>query len=121
MLKNKKDTPYFLFDIDEIKKNINNYKARNFILNYSVKSCLFNRLVKETGHLLDGFTVSSKGDLKKVRNETKKPIHFVSPLIRDSEIKTINSMGSSIAFNSLGQLHRFKKNFKFSYQNFYKN
>lgn len=106
---NKKDTPYFLFDIDEMKKNINHYKARNFILNYSVKSCLFDKLVKETGHLLDGFTVSSKGDLKKVRNETKKPIHFVSPLIRDSEIKIINSMGNSIAFNSLGQLHRFEK------------
>ena len=109
MIKNRKNTPYFLFDIDEIKKNINHYKTRNFILNYSVKSCLFDNLAKETEYLLDGFTVSSKGDLKKVRNETKKSIHFVSPLIRDSEIKTVNSMGNSIAFNSLGQFHRFEK------------
>ena len=106
---NKKNTPYFLFDINKMKKNINCYKGRNFNLHYSVKSCLFEGLVKETEYLLDGFTVSSKGDLKKVRNETEKPIHFVSPLIRDTEIKEINSMGNSIAFNSIDQFHRFEK------------
>ena len=103
------DTPYFLFDLAKIRKNINNYKTRDFFLNYSVKSCLFENLVKETEYLLDGFTVSSKGDLQKVRNETQKPIHFVSPLIRDVEIKEINSIGSSIAFNTIEQFQRFKK------------
>lgn len=108
-IKNRKNTPYFLFDINKIKNNINCYKNRKFILNYSVKSCLFDSLVKETEHLLDGFTVSSKGDLKKVRTETQKPIHFVSPLIRDSEIKIVNSIGNSIAFNSLNQFYLFEK------------
>ena len=70
---------------------------------------MFDNFVKETEHPLDGFTVSSKGDLEKVRNETTKPIHFISPLIRDSEIKIINSIGNSIAFNSLGQFHFFEK------------
>ena len=104
-----KNTPYFLFDIAKLRENINNYKNRDFYLNYSVKSCLFENLVRETQHLLDGFTVSSKGDLQKVRNETQKPIHFVSPLIRDVEIKEINSIGNSIAFNTIEQFQRFKK------------
>ena len=104
----KTHTPYFLFDISKIKKNIIKYESRHFNLNYSVKSCLFDGLVRETEYLLDGFTVSSKGDLKKVRNETEKPIHFISPLIRDSEIEEINSIGNSIAFNSLSQFYRFK-------------
>ena len=103
----KTHTPYFLFDINKIKKNIIKYKDRYFNLNYSVKSCLFDGLVRETEYLLDGFTVSSKGDLTKVRNETEKPIHFVSPLIRDFEIEKINSIGNSIAFNSLSQFYRF--------------
>ena len=108
-IKDRKNTPYFLFDINKIKKNINRYENRNFILNYSVKSCLFDSLVKETEHLLDGFTVSSKRDLEKVRIETQKPIHFVSPLIRDSEIKIVNSMGNSITFNSLNQFYLFEE------------
>ena len=107
-MKNQKDTPYFLFDINKIKRNINRYKNRNFIFKYSVKSCLFDNLVQEIECSLDGFTVSSKGDLEKVRNETQKPIHFVSPLIRDSEIEIINSIGNSIAFNSLGQFYQFR-------------
>ena len=103
----EKNTPYFLFDINQIKQNILKYENRHFSLNYSVKSCLFKDLVKETEHLLDGFTVSSIGDLKKVRKETEKPIHFISPLIRNSEIKEINAIGNSIAFNSLNQFYRF--------------
>ena len=105
----RKNTPYFLFNINKIRKNIENYKNRKFTLNYSVKSCLFNNLVKKTEDLLDGFTVSSIGDLKKVRKETKKPIHFVSPLITDSELEVISCIGTSIAFNSLVQFYRLGK------------
>lgn len=117
-MKKQQNTPYFLFDINKINKNIHRYRNRQFVLNYSVKSCLFNGLVKETAPLLDGFTVSSKGDLKKVRNETQKPIHFVSPLIRDSEIEIINSIGNSIAFNSLRQFHEFRKKLSSHIQTF---
>ena len=99
-------TPYFLFDINRIRDNISRYKNLKFALNYSVKSCLFEGLVREIEDMLDGFTVSSKGDLKKVRNETTKPIQFISPLIRSSEIEAVNNFGNSIIFNSLGQFHR---------------
>ena len=105
----RNNTPYFLFNINKIRNNIKNYKNRKFSLNYSVKSCLFDKLIKKTEDLLDGFTVSSIRDLKRVRKETKKPIHFVSPLITSSEVETVNRIGNSIAFNSLGQFYRLKK------------
>ena len=104
--KSEKNTPYFLFDINKIKKNINNYKTRNFKLNYSVKSCLFDGLIKETEYLLDGFTVGSKGDLKKVRNETEKPIPFC---LASYKVEEVNAIGNSIAFNSTGQFYQFER------------
>lgn len=114
----KKQTPCFLIDINRIKNNINNYNNRKFHLNYSVKSCLFEGLVKNIDHSLDGFTVSSKRDLRKVRNETEKPIHFVSPLVREIEIKEMNSMGNSITFNSIGQFDRLKGSLSSSIKTF---
>ncbi len=105
----KTETPYFLFDISKFRGNISRYAAREFALNYSVKSCLFKGLIQKTESLLDGVTVSSKGDLRKVREETEKPIHFVSPLIRLSEIEAISQHGNSVAFNSFGQFQRLAK------------
>ncbi len=57
---------------------------------------------------MDGFSVSSANDLKKIRKKTHKDIHFISPLIRKVEIDAVNSMGSSVTFNSLEQLNRYK-------------
>ena len=102
-------TPYFYFDKNILNRNMKNYSNRNFKCYYSVKSCMFNGLIKEVSKNLDGFTVSSIDHLKKVRVETDKPIHFVSPLIRSQEIDIINSLANSLTFNSLEQFNRFKK------------
>ena len=115
---NQHDTPYFLFDIREMHNNISRYKNRKFNLNYSAKSLLFKQLSSKIESLLDGFTVSSIRDLKIVRNETNKPIHFISPLIRNTEIQEINSIGNSIAFNSINQFHRFKNSLSSHIQTF---
>ena len=105
----KTETPYFLFDISKFRENISRCKGREFALHYSVKSCLFKGLIQKTEGLLDGVTVSSKGDLQKVREETEKPINFVSPLIRFSETEAVNNRGNSVVFNSLNQLNRLAK------------
>ena len=101
-------TPFFYFDNSEISRCVKKYSSRNFQLNYSVKACLFKGLVKFLDSFVDGFSVSSVNELEKVRLETKKPIHFVSPLIRQTEIDKINSFANSVSFNSLEQLDRFK-------------
>lgn len=105
----KSKTPYFLFDLATIRNNINLYSDRKFALQYSVKGCLFDGLIEEIEKSLDGFTVASIKDLETVRKKTKKPIHFVSPMIREAEIKAINSMGDAIIFNSLNQFHQHEK------------
>ena len=101
-----KKTPYFYFDKDTFLKNIRNYSFKKFLHYYSAKSCLFKGLIKEIAGSLDGFTVSSIDYLYKVRAETSKPIHFVSPLIRKKELQVINSIGNSVTFNSLEQYNR---------------
>ena len=104
-----KETPYFYFDKNIFDKNIKNYSNKKFQHYYSTKSCLFDGLIKKISKNLDGFTVSSIDYLKRVRSETSKPIHFVSPLIREQEIKAINSLGNSVTFNSLEQYKRLIK------------
>ena len=110
MEKNKVNLPCFYFNSSEIVRCTKRYQSRNFLLNYSVKACLFDGLVTRLGHFVDGFSVSSVNELIKTRSETKKPIHFVSPLIRQHEVNYINSLANSVAFNSLEQFDRFKKN-----------
>ena len=99
-------TPYFLFYEHQVRKNIENYSKRNFTLYYSTKSCLFDALIQEIQPHLDGFSVSSVHDLKKIRKNLNTPVHFISPLIRDHEINAINKHGNSISFNSLEQFNR---------------
>ena len=101
-----KKTPYFYFDKNIFDKNIKKYSNKKFQHYYSTKSCLFDGLIKKISKNLDGFTVSSIDYLKRVRSETSKTIHFVSPLIREQEIKAINSFGNSVTFNSLEQYKR---------------
>lgn len=98
---------YYNYDIIEINKNIAKYRLRNFKLFYSVKACLFKGLIEYIDSLVDGYSVSSIAELKKVRKETDKPIHFVSPLIRDQEICEINKYADSVSFNSLEQHKRY--------------
>ena len=102
------ENPLFYFDKGKILTSVQNYSDRNFLLNYSVKACLFEGLTKILDPFVDGFSVSSIQELKDVRKETKKPCHFVSPLIRDQEIDFINKYANSVAFNSLEQLDRLK-------------
>ena len=104
-----KKTPYFYFNKEIFSKNIKKYSHKRFQHYYSVKSCLFNGLIRKISRNLDGFTVSSTDYLQKVRAETSKPIHFVSPLIRKKEIQSLNSLGNSITFNSLEQYKRLIK------------
>ena len=105
-------SPCFYFNEKKIIDSVENYQVdkKRFRLNYSVKSCLFDRLVKvlDSQDEIDGFTVSSIQELLDTRAETKKPIHFVSPLIRAEEIKMINNHANSVSFNSTGQAYRFK-------------
>lgn len=103
-----KKTPYFYFDKSIFIRNIKKYSKREFQLYYSTKSCLFDVLVKQTSKDLDGFTVSSIDYLKRVRSETDKPIHFISPCIRDQEINVINVLANSVTFNSIEQCKRYK-------------
>ena len=100
--------PLYFYDKEIIKENINTYKDRNFQLNYSVKACLFPELVRYMDGYVDGFSVSSIGELEAVKKETIKPIHFVSPLIRRQEIELINKLCKSLGFNSLEQYERLK-------------
>ncbi|MDE0150958.1 MAG: hypothetical protein OXK80_00460 [Bdellovibrionales bacterium] len=102
-------SPFFYFNNRKILFCVKRYSSRNFLLNYSAKACLFKGLIKFFNPLIDGFSVSSIDELKKTKLETNKPIHFVSPLIRKTEIDVINSLANSIAFNSLEQFDRFKE------------
>ena len=115
---NSKKTPYFYFDKNIFIKNINNYSKKLFRHYYSVKSCLFDGLIKEISKNLDGFTVSSIDSLRKVRAETDKPIHFISPLIRDQEIDAVNSLGNSLTFNSIEQFKKFTSRMDSHIKNF---
>ena len=101
-------TPFFYFDSNKLTECAKQYSLRNFKLYYSVKACLFKGLIHFFSPLVDGFTVSSIRELENTRSETKKNIHFVSPLIRKNEIDKINSFANSITFNSLEQFERFK-------------
>ena len=116
---NTQKTPYFLFDKNRLKKNITNYSKRNFSFYYSTKSCLFDGLVQELAYFLDGFTVSSVHDLKKVRETIQDAtIHFVSPLIRNCEIQAVNDAGNSITFNSLEQFERLSGDLSYNIKKF---
>ena len=103
-------TPVFVFDKGEIINCAKKYQGRQYNLYYSVKACLFKGLVKYISPLINGFSVSSVTELETTREETQKPVHFVSPLIRDIEIKRINSLANSITFNSLEQYKRYHNN-----------
>ena len=101
-------SPFFYFDSTQLASSTKKYAQRKFTLNYSVKACIFDGLVTAFDSHVDGFSVSSTQELLNTRKETKKPIHFVSPLIRKQEIDMINKHANSVAFNSLEQLDRLK-------------
>ena len=101
-------TPFFLYDKNILKKNSLKYSSRKFYLNYSIKSCSFLGVLQEIEALVDGFTVTSISDLNKIRKLSKKPIHYVSPLIRREEIETINIKGNTISFNSIESFERLR-------------
>ena len=67
------------------------------------------KVLEEIEPLVDGFTVTSIKDLKNVRGISKKSIHFVSPLIREKEIREINLKGNSVSFNSIESFKRMNK------------
>ena len=108
-VQNNPETPFFLFDKDILKENASKYLSRKFYLNYSIKSCSHLGVLQEVEPFVDGFTVTSAKDLDHVRKISKKNIHYVSPMIREKEIKAVNLKGNSISFNSLESLKRLKK------------
>ena len=61
-------TPYFFFDKEKLKKNLQNYSKRNFKAYYSLKSCNFSDFLDTVALEFDGFTLSSINYIKKVKN-----------------------------------------------------
>ena len=102
------DSPFYYFNSTALTHRAKNYSSRTFKLYYSVKACWFKGLVSLLDPLVDGFSVSSLSELHHTRGETNKPIHFLSPLLREKEIEAINHRAGSVAFNSLEQLKRLR-------------
>ena len=102
-------TSYFLFNTDTLRKNAQSYSKRNFKLYYSLKSCFFEGLEEILEPFVDGFTLTSSNHFGEIN--TKKDIHFVSPMIRDMEINVINEKGYSVSFNSFPQFKGLYKKF----------
>lgn len=100
--------PFYYFDSTELTHRAKNYSSRKFNLYYSVKACKFKGLVRLLTPLVDGFSVSSLEELNYTRRETNKPVHFLSPLLREEEVDAINQQAGSVAFNSLEQLKRLR-------------
>ena len=107
-MREKNRSPFFYFDTNELAHCSKKYTNRHFTLLYAVKACLFKGLVKFLDPFVDGFSVSSLKELEITESETKKPIHFVSPLIRKVEIEKINALANNVIFNSLEQFERYK-------------
>ncbi len=101
-------SPLFYFDSNKLSQRAKQYSHRKFKLYYSVKASLFKGLATLLHPLVDGFSVSSITELENTKAETSRPIHFVSPLIRETEINLINHFANSITFNSLEQIERLK-------------
>ena len=107
MEKPYRETPYFLFKKSRLEENLKLYSKRDFKLYYSVKSCIFEKLIESIAPFIDGISVTSKEHLYHVREEeNKKHIHFISPMIRNQEVSEINKYGNSVSFNSFEQFVR---------------
>ena len=106
-------TPCFIFYEKKILENlkfINNLKDNcEFTHLYSIKSLsnssILNTIIKQT----EGFSVSSLFEAGLARAYSlEKKIHFVSPAIKESEIKRVDHLCDRITFNSLGQFQLLK-------------
>ena len=99
-------TPFFLFDGDRLRRNLERYSPRAFRLHYSLKACSAPPVLRRIAPLADGLTAASLADLRLAAELRPGGVHFHSPMTRGEEIDAVNRLARSISFNSLTSLDR---------------
>ena len=112
--KNQVLTPYFLFDLKQLRKNLLFHKKTaedlDIKLIYSIKTLSNIEILKEIAKYVKGFSVSSLFEsmlANHVSNESHTT-HFVSPGINTQQWPTLSKKAQFVTFNSLEQFMRFQ-------------
>ena len=107
-------TPYFLFDLKQLSKNLLFHKKMaeklNVKLIYSIKTLSNMEILKEVAKYVKGFSVSSLFESMLANHVSNKnhTTHFVSPGINTQQWPTLSKTAQFVTFNSLEQSMRFK-------------
>ena len=118
MIKEQKNsqiaTPYFLFDLKQLKENLLFHKKiaeeLNVKLIYSIKTLSNLEILKEIAKYVKGFSVSSlfESMLANYVSNKKHTVHFVGPGVNLQQWPTLSKKAQFVTFNSLEQFMRLK-------------
>ena len=114
MRKNEAKSPYYLFDISSISKNISNLNRLSCSSKvkciYSIKSNSNSFILYFISNELGGFSVSSLFEALLIDSisSDNHSIHFTTPGIRPDEVDELCQLCDCISFNSLSQWDRYK-------------
>jgi len=115
VLSEQYDSPFFLYDFDQIKQRINVVKRKlgeNIKLYYSAKANPSIEILRKILPLVDGVDISSGGELRQVLKAGFAPIKvsFAGPGKTDKELSSaISESIGSINVESLNELKRIEK------------
>ncbi len=110
----KANTPYFLFDLQQLRENLLFHKRTaeelNVKLIYSIKTLSNVEVLKEIAKYVKGFSVSSlfEAMLAHRISDKQHTTHFVSPGINIQQWPMLSKAVHFVTFNSLEQFMRLK-------------
>ena len=107
-------TPYFLFDLKQLKENLLFHKKTaeelNVKLIYSIKTLSNVEILKEIARYVKGFSISSLFESLLANHVSNKnhTTHFVGPGFNLQQWPTLSKKAQFVTFNSLEQFMRLK-------------
>lgn len=104
---NEVSTPSFILKEKVFLNNIQNicqHKSYvDFTLLYSIKSLSQARMLRDIQSHVDGFSVSSVFEARLARLHTSKNVHYISPAIKQEELREISELCNRVTLNSIEQ------------------
>ncbi len=109
-LKRLPDTPAYVFDVEQIRRNaqsVQALRAAGAKVLYSIKALPLGAVLRELLPRVDGFSVSSLFEARLARQISADcAVHLTSPGLKPQDLDELNRLCSHISFNSWGQFQR---------------